>query len=59
MVGDVCADFGEGLLVGSPGNDTFGVRNGDGDPPYVEDPGDYPPLGGMTDHRSNPPAKIQ
>ena len=58
--GGVCTYLGEVLLGGIPGNDTFGVRDGGGgDPPYGEDTGEFPPLGGMTDHRSTPPATIQ
>ena len=56
--GDVCADLGGVLLGGITGNDNFWVRDGGDYPLYGEDPGGFPPLDGMTDHRVTPPGTI-
>ena len=57
--GGRCVDLGEVLLGGSPCNDTFGVKNVGGDPPYGEYPGGFIQPGGMMDHGEPPQETIQ
>ena len=49
------AELGEGLLVDSPGDTPFRVRDVGGDYVYGKHPGEFPMSGGETDNGATPP----